>query len=277
MSSTIRLVTTTSIPVSVSPADWPIVARSNLPAIASKRSQVVTYGVDHFEVWYFFSTASPPPNAHIRFVQAYKAEFHIQLSVNNPPTDVFMQYGQDLRHAIIIAVVAFQSFVADVKTLVSASVTKICSELDDQDTHSTSLEAKGRRHNLKKWLACDHPLSYLDHAFEYLLKTVVADSDDQSLGLPNPTKEKLAIRDFTKLIIDMSRPTNPVAIAAPLVSTGNSPMVFKVALIYMSKTLSSSPPTTFISTTSLGIFRGVEDVVFVNLISSPGSTLVKRP
>jgi hypothetical protein len=50
MAQTIRLVTTTTIPVSVSPPDWPIVARSNLPAIASKRSQVVTYGADHFEV-----------------------------------------------------------------------------------------------------------------------------------------------------------------------------------------------------------------------------------
>lgn len=50
MAQTVRLVTTTTIPVSVSPSDWPIVARSNLPAIASKRSQVVTYGADHFEV-----------------------------------------------------------------------------------------------------------------------------------------------------------------------------------------------------------------------------------
>jgi hypothetical protein len=50
--------------------------------------------------------------------QAYKAEFHIQLSVNNPSPTAFMQYDQDLRHAIIIAVVAFQSFIADIKTLI---------------------------------------------------------------------------------------------------------------------------------------------------------------
>ncbi|KAG1772198.1 hypothetical protein EV702DRAFT_1048672 [Suillus placidus] len=227
MSSMIRLVSTTSRPVAVSPGDWPIVARSNLPAIASKHSQVVTYGVDHFEVFLFNSFASPK-RSH-------------KLSVHNPPANVFMQYDQDLRHAIIIAVVAFQSFIADVKTLVSVSVTKLCSKLDDQDTHSTSLAAKGRRYNLKKWLACDHPLSYLDHAFEFLLKSVVADSDDQSLGLPNPTKEKLAIHDFAKLIIDIPRPTNPVTIAAPLISTGNSPMVFKVALIYMSNCRHISP------------------------------------
>ncbi|KAG2742153.1 hypothetical protein P692DRAFT_201809895 [Suillus brevipes Sb2] len=211
----IRLVTTTTIPVSVSPADWPIVTRSNLPAIASKRSQIVTYGLDHFE--------------------AYKAEFHIQLSVNNPAPNVFMQYDQDLRQAIIIAVVAFQTFIADVKTLVSVSVNKLCVDLDDQDTHPSSLEAKGRRTNLKKWLACKHPLSYLDRAFEFLLRSVVADTDDHSLGLPNPTKEKLSIRDFAKHIIDMSRPTNPLPIAAPLISTGSSLTVFRVALIYMSK------------------------------------------
>lgn len=146
-----------------------------------------------------------------------------------------MQYDQDLRHAIIIATIAFQSFIADVKTLVSGSVTKLCKELDDQDTHSSSLEAKGRRCNLKKWLGCNHPLSYLDRAFEFLIRSVIADTDDQSLGLPNPTKEKLSIRDFAKLIVDMSRPTNPIAIAAPLIFNGTSPMVFRVALVYMSK------------------------------------------
>lgn len=50
MAPTVRLVATTTIPVSVSPADWPIVTRSNLPAIASKRAQILNYGLDHFEV-----------------------------------------------------------------------------------------------------------------------------------------------------------------------------------------------------------------------------------
>ncbi|KAG1777596.1 hypothetical protein EV702DRAFT_1197212 [Suillus placidus] len=169
---------------SISPAimasgsDWPIVAHSNLPSIASKRSQVITYGLDHFK--------------------AYKAEFHTQLSINNPSPNVFMQYDQDLRHAIIIAVIAFESFIADIKCLVSVSVTKLCVDLDDQDTHTSSLEAKGRCYSLKKWMACKHPLSYLVRAFEYLLSSIVSDSGDYSMGLPNPTKEKLPIHDFAK-------------------------------------------------------------------------------
>ncbi|KAG2356306.1 hypothetical protein BDR07DRAFT_1380905 [Suillus spraguei] len=213
MASTIRIMATTTIPVSVSPADWPVVTHSNLPAIASKRSQIITYGLDHFE-----------------------------LSIHNPSPNLFMQYDQDLRHAILIAVVAFQSFIGDVKSLVTVAVTKLCTDLDNEDTHSSSLEAKNRRHNLKKWLACKHPLSYLDRAFEYLLCSVVSDSDDYSLGLPNPTKEKLSIRDFAKLLVDMSRPTDPVSIAAPLISTGTSPMVFRVALVYMSKFVPRDSP-----------------------------------
>ncbi|KAG2335563.1 hypothetical protein BDR05DRAFT_1006676 [Suillus weaverae] len=217
---TIRIIATTTLPVSVSPADWPIVARSNLPAIASKRSQVIMYGLDHFEASVFRS--------HHRWLT------HV-LSVNNPSATAFMQYDQDLRHAIIIAVVACQSYIADIKTLVTVGITKICTDLESQDTHSSSLEAKIRSLNLKKWLACKHPLSYIDRAFEYLLRAVVSDSGDYSLGLPNPTQEKLSIHDFAKLLVNMSRPTNPVPVAAPLISNSSSPMVFRVALIYMSK------------------------------------------
>ncbi|KAG1748544.1 hypothetical protein EDB19DRAFT_2022736 [Suillus lakei] len=84
MAPIIHLVTTTIIPISVSPADWPVVTCSNLPAIASKHSQIVNYGLDHFK-----------------------------LSISNPNPTAFMQYDQDLHHAIIIAIVAFQTFIAD--------------------------------------------------------------------------------------------------------------------------------------------------------------------
>jgi hypothetical protein len=55
MAPTIGLVTNTTIPVSVSPANWPIVTRTNLPAIASKRAQIITYGLEHFEASVYMS------------------------------------------------------------------------------------------------------------------------------------------------------------------------------------------------------------------------------
>jgi hypothetical protein len=155
---------------------------------------------------------------------------------------MFLQYDQNLRHAIIIAVVAFQAFVADVKALVSAGITKLCNDLDDDDTHAATLEAKTRRINLKKWLACPYPLSYLDRAYEYLLRCIIGDSTEWSFGLPNPTKEKLSIRDFAKLIVDMSHEQNPAPLAAPLSSDRSSPMIFKVAFIYMSKYVPPNSP-----------------------------------
>lgn len=54
MAPTICLITTTAIPVSVSPSNWPIVTRSNLPAIASQRAQIITYGLEHFEASSYF-------------------------------------------------------------------------------------------------------------------------------------------------------------------------------------------------------------------------------
>ncbi|KAG2034360.1 hypothetical protein BDR03DRAFT_1013553 [Suillus americanus] len=82
--------------------------------------------------------------------QAYKAEFHIQLSVNNPSPTAFIQYDQDLCHAIIIAVITLQSFIGDTKTLVSITITKVCADLDNQDTHAACLKARTHCLNLKK-------------------------------------------------------------------------------------------------------------------------------
>ncbi|KAG0693691.1 hypothetical protein DFH29DRAFT_382941 [Suillus ampliporus] len=222
-SSIIHLQATTTRPVTVLPAQWPVVTAFNVPAMASNRCQILTYGKDHFE--------------------AYKAEFHIQLSVNNPSPSMFGQYEPDLRHAIIIAVVAFQAYIIDVKTLVSVAVIKLCNELDDNDTHSSIMESKTRRYNLKKWLACSDPLCYGDKAYEYLLRCIIGDPTEYFLGFPNPTKLKLSIRDFAKLICEMSRETKPTPLAAPLYSSGCAPMIFKVALLYMSKYAPRHSPT----------------------------------
>lgn len=46
----VRITTTINNPIAISAADWPTSDNLNVPAIASKRSQVLTYGNDHFEV-----------------------------------------------------------------------------------------------------------------------------------------------------------------------------------------------------------------------------------
>ncbi|KAG2147970.1 hypothetical protein DEU56DRAFT_753232 [Suillus clintonianus] len=101
--------------------------------------------------------------------------------------------------------------------------------------HSSTLEAKSCCHNLKKWMACQHPLSYYYKAFKYLLHSIIGDPTEHRLSLPNPTKEKLSIHDFTKLLVNTSQNTSPVAVAATLLSTVSVPTVFQVALRYMYK------------------------------------------
>ncbi|KAG0697442.1 hypothetical protein DFH29DRAFT_1003759 [Suillus ampliporus] len=242
IASTLRLVTTITIPVTVSP--------DNYLWLGSFRGQFFVISFDFVDPSLIHSQfairnsqfAIRNSQFAIRNSQAYKAEFHIQLSVANPSPTAFMQYDPDLRHAIIIAIVALQSYIADIKTLVTVAVTKFCVQLDDQDTHHSSQEAKARRFNLKKWLACKDPLSYTDDAYEFLTRSIVGDPADYSLGLPNVTKEKLSIRDFAKLLVDMSRPIDPIPIAAPLISTAPSLTVFRVALVYMSKFVPRNSP-----------------------------------
>ncbi|KAG1811023.1 hypothetical protein EV424DRAFT_1542652 [Suillus variegatus] len=203
------------VPVAISSADWPTLTNMNAPAIASKRSQMLTYGNDHFE--------------------AYKAEFHIQLSINQLAPNAFKRYASNVRHATIIAVVALQVYIADVKTLVAGSVTTACNVMETEDAIDGELHALQRRRGLRKWLGTNHPLGYADKGYEHLVSCVLPESTAHCEGLPNPTKDKLSIQDFARLICDMSRGTNPVAIAAPLIFNGGSTPVFRVALTYMRK------------------------------------------
>ncbi|KAG1720751.1 hypothetical protein EDB19DRAFT_1835830 [Suillus lakei] len=222
-SPSVRFAAAPSIPVAISPADWPTLTSMKVPAIASKRSQILTYGIDHFE--------------------AYKAEFHIQLSVNQLSSNTFLGYSSNLRHAIIIALVALQAYIADVKTLVTRAVTAACNHMEAEDGGDGELHAAVRRKGLRKWLATTNPLGYADKGYEHLVSCVHSNSMDHHEGLPNPTNVKLSIHDFARHICIMSRETNPAPIAAPLISSGCSTPVFRVALAHMRKYAPQDSPT----------------------------------
>ncbi|KAG1851357.1 hypothetical protein F4604DRAFT_1934022 [Suillus subluteus] len=68
-----------------------------------------------------------------------------------------------------------------------------------------------------------------------LVSCVLPKSTAHHEGSPSPTKDKLSIQDFARLICEMSRGTDAVAIAAPLIFNGGSTPVFRVALTYMRK------------------------------------------
>ncbi|KAG2045632.1 hypothetical protein BDR06DRAFT_1015455, partial [Suillus hirtellus] len=214
----VRTTTTINNPITISAADWPTSDNLNVPAIASKRTQVLTYGNDHFE--------------------AYKAGFHIELSINKLSPHVFLQYTTQERHCIVIALVALRSYIADVKTLVATAIKKECSadsdEMDVDDGRGPCRD-KERLKSLQKWLACDHPLGYKDKAYEHLLRCVVIDPSDFSEGLPNSSKEKLSVQDFAARICAMTRVESPTSVAAPLILTAPSTTVFRMAYSRMLK------------------------------------------
>ncbi|KAG2063361.1 hypothetical protein BDR04DRAFT_1163843 [Suillus decipiens] len=219
----VRLATSISNPISISSADWPTSDNLNVPAIASKRSQVLTYGNDHFEAR----------------LSAYKAGFHIELSINKLSPHVFLQYSTQERHCIVIALVALRSYVADVKTLVATAIKKECStdskDVDMDVDGAGPNRDKDRLKSLQKWLACDHPLGYKDKAYEHLLRAIVVDPNDFSDGLPNSSKEKLSVHDFAVRICAMTRVESPGSIAAPLILTAPSTAVFRMAYARMLK------------------------------------------
>ncbi|KAG2738230.1 hypothetical protein P692DRAFT_20882808 [Suillus brevipes Sb2] len=215
-SPSVRLAASISNPISISSSDWPTSDNLNVPAIASKRSQ------------------------------AYKAGFHIELSINKLSPHVFLQYSTQERHCIVIALVALRSYIADVKALVATAIKKECStdgkDVDLDVDHPGSNRDTDRLKSLQKWLACDHPLGYKDKAYEHLLRAVVVDPNDFSDGLPNSSKEKLSVHDFAVRICAMTRVESPASVAAPLILTAPSTAVFRMAYARMLKYAPQNSP-----------------------------------
>ncbi|KAG2127667.1 hypothetical protein DEU56DRAFT_758552 [Suillus clintonianus] len=182
----VRITTAINNPIMISAADWPTLDNLNVPAIASKRLQVLFYGNDHFE--------------------AYKAGFHIELSINKLSPHIFLQYSSQEHHCIVIALVALHSYIVDIKTLVATAVKKECSTNDedmnfDIDNGGPSRDKECLK-SLQKWLA---------------------------YGLPCSSKEKLSVQDFAACICKMTRTEYPSSITAPLIMTAPSTAVFWIA------------------------------------------------
>ncbi|KAG2130918.1 hypothetical protein DEU56DRAFT_914676 [Suillus clintonianus] len=215
-SPSVRMTTSITNPIAISSADWPTSDNLNVPAIASKHSQ------------------------------AYKAGFHIELSINKLSPNVFLRYTTQERHCIVIALVALRSYIADVKTLVATAIKKECaSGAKDMDMDVDDVgpnRDKDRLKSLQRWLACDHPLGYKEKAYEHLLRCIVVDPDDFSDGLPNSSKEKLSVHDFAVRICAMTRVESPTSVAAPLIFTAPSTAVFRIAYARMLKYAPSNSP-----------------------------------
>jgi hypothetical protein len=175
-------------------------------------------------------------------IQAYKAGFHIELSINKLSPHVFLQYSTEERHCIVIALVALRSYVADVKALVATAVKKECSS-DGMDVDDIGPSRdKDRLKSLQRWLACEHPLGYKDKAYEHLLRCVVVNPNNYSDGLPNTSKDKLSVQDFAVRISQMTRMNNPISVAAPLIFTAPSTAVFRTAYSRMLKYAPANSP-----------------------------------
>ncbi|KAG1849284.1 hypothetical protein DFJ58DRAFT_729576 [Suillus subalutaceus] len=117
----------------------------------------------------------------------------------------------------------------------NSKVTTACNAMEAEDAIDGELHASQQHRGLCKWLATAHPLGHVDKAYEHLVSCMLSKSTAHHKGSPNPTKDKLSIQDFACLICEMSRGTDPVTIATPLIFNGGSTPVFRITLTYMRK------------------------------------------
>ena len=168
---------------------------------------------------------------YLLLFQAYQAHFHINyfLTVGPPLSDPGSSSSVENR-AKLIADIAFMALFDDTKMLVSEGVRRDMARriLEASSPEVKTLEisrAKTREKHLNQWLAMDTPLTYGPSGsagpFHTLLQAVVSADKDIEGGLPNWQSNAMSPADFVALLVNMSSPSSPAPLSAPVLKDGS--------------------------------------------------------
>ncbi|TFK71093.1 hypothetical protein BDN72DRAFT_937466 [Pluteus cervinus] len=189
---------------------WPMVGHQ--PATASERSQIITYGDNHFQVFL----------AHMRIALTLAKPAALRLS--GPAL------GHELHMATQIAQIALSSLISEIKQLVTVGVEHQVEELRASGDPQQALWAATCETNLESWLRCRHPLAYGDKAYEYLLKAIVSSPTDIGTGLPAGATANMGLMGWARDLIQLAFTLRGSTVPAPFITPGSALLVFKVAL-----------------------------------------------
>jgi hypothetical protein len=138
-----------------------------------------------------------------------------------------------------ISDIAFMAFLDDTRQLVTDGVRCDVAHriLEARSPEGKLLEiARGeaRDAHLKQWLAMDVPLSYglrgETGAFQTLLHAVVSEEKEIAAGLPNAEENgMMSPTDFVNCLLNMSSPSSPSPLSAPVLRDGSFLPILKEA------------------------------------------------
>ncbi|KAG9311945.1 hypothetical protein JVU11DRAFT_8206 [Chiua virens] len=159
---------------------WPVDKATSRPLTASRRTQELTWGLDHY--------------------QNFEARFTISLAIDNIPQSSYNFVADPtLRVLCYISEIALKRFFSDVKVLVKEAVLKEISN-DLTLRGPSGIAARERQTALKSWLDCDNPLSFTEDVLPQLLMAIVP-LQHQKLTLPSSHLGSQSIDFFVDAIM----------------------------------------------------------------------------
>lgn len=135
------------------------------------------------------------------------------------------------RRALLAANIAVTAYTADVQSNICSLVQPVIDEgLSSIDPEEVEV-ARQRKHFLAKWMRADFPLSYGEHIYPALLRSLAAPGDVPALAWGN--KKSMSTLELAALVCDMVRTVRPLSLRAPLIAKSRSLTIFRVAIPYI--------------------------------------------
>ncbi|KAF7970095.1 hypothetical protein HWV62_25024 [Athelia sp. TMB] len=172
---------------------WPRHQIHQLPLTASKRSQILNYGVEQWE-------------------------------------HIYPLRSKHTRRSLVAADIALSSYLSDIKANVRAIVEGMIEEglksLDEDDIN----RARQRKVSLRMWLASDKPLSWDVKAYPPLL---ALNPTGAASALPKGRDHAMSTLELAKLIYNMAKHNNPIPLQPPFFAKAPSFNIFRVAIEFI--------------------------------------------
>ncbi|KAG6369887.1 hypothetical protein JVT61DRAFT_13351 [Boletus reticuloceps] len=197
--------------------DWPV--RKGEPMVASKKSHMFNYGLDHF--------------------QSYHGSFLIKHALLNVPEEFHASLPITSRLILFAFHKAFKIYITDIVVMVGNVVGDELNVSLCDDDPVIQAQAKERRTALALWKKQDHPLAYANNAHRQLIRTIHANNDNLGQGLPAAAMGQKSLTWFADQIIQ-SATQKGARILPPFWKHGRALSIFKVVINEAQRLLGST-------------------------------------
>ncbi|KAG6371989.1 hypothetical protein JVT61DRAFT_9007 [Boletus reticuloceps] len=197
--------------------DWPV--RKGEPMVASKKSHMFNYGLDHF--------------------QGYHGSFLIKHALLNVPEEFHASLPVTSRLILFAFHKAFKIYITDIVVMVGNVVGDELNVSLCDDDPVIQAQAKERRTALALWKKQDHPLAYANNAHRQLIRTIHANNNNLGQGLPAAAMGQKSLTWFADQIIQSAMQKDS-HVLPPFWKHGRALSIFKVVINEAQRLLGST-------------------------------------